>query len=501
MELRPYQSEAVDRTLSALKEHRSALICMPTGTGKTIVFSHLAKMESEGLVLVVAPTDELCDQAMGKIEAVTGKRPGLEKAESRCLYKDVLFGNDRVVVTSVQTQDSGSSYKRMKNFDPRDFSLVIIDEAHLSITPSYMRMIAHYMSNPRCRLVGVTATPMRHDKRAMGSLYETVSYSYSLVDAIEDGWLVPLRRTAVKIDGLDLTHIKARDQDFTHKDLSPALEKPDVIAHTADAIVKYDKGRKNIVFTTTVRHASKLCEKVNELDPGSSAYVYGTMKERDEVIDGYRRGRYRRIFNAQVLSHGFDDPETSVVTLTAPSKSVPAITQKIGRGTRVLPGVIDGYPHSKSLRVDFIKTSRKPYLEVIDMIGNAGVHKTVDEFDILGGEYGDWVVSRARKNSGSKTVDVNEALIEARKQHRVHINSQRHRSLPADPFISSKGPPVIKNVARPVPTEKMANVLLRFGFDPNKTSFNQARMLIGMLSGNQWRPLENPPAFARRCMQ
>ena len=234
----------------------------------------------------------------------------------------------------------------------------------------------------------------------------------------------------------------------------------------------------------------------NQIEPGSSAYVYGRMPNRAEVIEEFRRGRFSRIFNSQVLSHGFDDPDVEVVTLTAPSKSVPAITQKIGRGTRVLTGVLDGYENCKSARVDFIAASAKPYLEVLDMIGNAGVHKTVDEFDILGGEYGSDVVSMARRTSKGSVVDVKQALIEAREAVRVQADSRRHHAASRDPFDVSRSE--VRKVSKP-PTIKMVSLLSRYGYDANKLSFNQARMMIGMLAANEWKGIPTPPRFAERA--
>ena len=254
---------------------------------------------------------------------------------------------------------------------------------------------------------------MRHDGKAMSSLYETVAFNYPLFDAIDDGWLVPISRTVVEIDGLDLTSISKSNRDFTDKSLAPILMEPDVLKQTVHAIAEADKGRKNIVFSRGVAHAVAMCEIMNKIDPGSSVYVYGEMPNRPEIIKKFKTGRAKRIFNSHVLSHGYDDPDIEVVTMTAPSKSMSSIMQKMGRGTRVLPGVIDGIDDPSDRR-QAIADSDKPELEVIDMIGNCGVHKVVDEFDILGGDYCDSVVSEARSRSKNKKVDVAQALREAK---------------------------------------------------------------------------------------
>ncbi len=472
---------------------------MPTGTGKTVVFCHLVSMASKGLCLILAPTDELCQQPMDKIHFLTSQRPGLEKAESRCLYKDNLYGSDRVIISSVPTQDSGRSYKRYMNFDPNDFSLLIIDEAHYAISPSYMRVVKHYMSNKNCKVVGFTATPIRHDGKAMGSLFEKVSYSYGIAEAIEDGWLVPITRTAVEIDGIDLTSIKTSGREFNKKQLGSMLENKDIVQQTAAAIIDVDKGRKRIIFSAGIRHAKKLCDVLNHYEPGSTKYVYGRMPNRTEVVEDFRKGRIQRLVNAEVLSHGYDDPEVMVVTIASPGRSKPKITQKIGRGTRVLPGILEGCETSED-RKSSIMSSRKPCLEVVDMIGNAGMEKAVDEFDILGGEYTDSEISLARKMSKGRSANITEMLEDARKEI-SEADKKRNKYKSVSIFDTSQSPrsPTKKN--KP-PTEKMSRLLRLKGFDPGRLTFNQARYVISAIKSNGWSMpnKRNMPSFARHAM-
>lgn len=164
MELRPYQKEAIEKIESQWNGGvQRTLLVLPTGCGKTIVFTKVAEDEvrSGRRVLILAHRGELLEQARDKIEKVTGLKCSLEKADSTCL--DDFF---RIVVGSVQTLQSD---RRLSRFSNDYFDTIIIDEAHHSISQSYQNVLAHFDS---ARVLGVTATPDRSDMRNLGEYYE-----------------------------------------------------------------------------------------------------------------------------------------------------------------------------------------------------------------------------------------------------------------------------------------------------------------------------------------
>jgi len=178
VQLRPYQEAAVEGVYEAWQTSRATLIVQPTGTGKTIVCAHVIDRLPEGRVMVLAHREELIFQAADKIQRVTGRAPDIEMAEMRADHGP-LWDRARVVVSSIQTQCAGASgAPRMKRFDPADFGLVIVDEAHHATAPTYRRVVDHYRQNPDCRVLGVTATPDRHDEEALGQVFESVAYDY-----------------------------------------------------------------------------------------------------------------------------------------------------------------------------------------------------------------------------------------------------------------------------------------------------------------------------------
>jgi superfamily II DNA or RNA helicase len=110
-------------------------------------------------------------------------------------YRANTYGafRSKIIVGTIQTQIAGRAGKRrMTKFNPDEFSLLIIDEAHHSAAKSYRRVIDYYRQNPNLKVLGVTATPDRMDEKALGQIFESVAYEYDILDSINDGWLVPI---------------------------------------------------------------------------------------------------------------------------------------------------------------------------------------------------------------------------------------------------------------------------------------------------------------------
>ena len=161
--LRPYQQEAVDAVFREWETRRSTLIVIPTGGGKTIIFSGvIERCVREGKrVLVLAHRGELLEQAADKLKKSTGLACAVEKAEQSCLGS--FF---RVVVGSVQTLQRE---KRLHQFDPDHFDVIIIDEAHHALADGYRIVLDHFTG---AQVLGVTATPDRGDMKDLGAVLD-----------------------------------------------------------------------------------------------------------------------------------------------------------------------------------------------------------------------------------------------------------------------------------------------------------------------------------------
>jgi superfamily II DNA or RNA helicase len=435
-----------------LEKVKSTLLVLPTGTGKTVVFSHVAHHFShKNRVMVLAHREELIRQAASKINAITGVNPGIEMANERA--DTGMYGKCKFVVSSIQTLGTG----RMMDFDPADFALVITDECHHATAPSYRKVYQHLLSGGAKHL-GVTATPDRADEEALGQIFQSVAYDYELPDAIRDGWLTPILQTSIFVKNLNYSDARSVAGDFNQGDIARAQSEEETLQSMIVPMIDRAGRRKTIVFATPgnaktdegdFHIAERMTEIIERYRPGQVHRIsQDTPKDdRRQILRDYADGKFQFLVNVGVLTEGFDDPSIEVVAITRPTKSRSLYAQMIGRGTRPLPGLVDGI-ESASHRKSAIAHSRKPSVEVIDFTGNCGKHKLVTAIDILGGEYSDQEIERVKrqieKNPGV-AIDPEQALAENRKkvqdeltQHndwRKHINaSVEYEATAINPF-------------------------------------------------------------------
>jgi len=403
MDLRPYQQEAYDCTLKAFENTDTAICVMATGLGKTIYFSHVADhFRKSGRIMVLAHREELIFQAQDKLGIITGVKADVEMG-SEWASASHWFKSD-IVVSTIQTQIAGRDDGRMTRFDPNEFSLVILDEAHHAPAETYKRVIDYYKQNRNLKILGVSATPDRHDKKAMGQIFSEVAYEYGIEDGINDGWLVPIEQQSVFVSSLDYSEVKTTAGDLNGKDLATVLEFEENLHAIADPTVKLTGDKKTLVFAASVAQAERLAEIINRHKPDSARFVCGkTPKEiRRQMLSDYSKDKFQYLVNVGIATEGFDEPGLQCVVLARPTKSRSLFTQMIGRGTRPVTGLVDGFDDAVERR-DAIFASGKPALEVIDFVGNSGRHKLVTCADILGGKYDDDVVELANKNAAKKS--------------------------------------------------------------------------------------------------
>lgn len=428
--MRPYQDRAVSAAIESLERGVSSrLIVMPTGTGKTVVFSDYSRRRVEATgkrVLVVAHRDELIRQAANSIERVTGLRCGIEMAEERAR------SNCDVVVTSVQTQASG---KRMNAFDPEHFCDVIIDEAHHAVAPTYRRLLAHY-DREHIAVLGVTATPDRADEKGLAEVFTEVVFDYTLPDAIDDGWLAPIRQQLVRVTGLDLSGIRTVRGDLDPSELDRVLNDPEEQKLQAyiGPIWEIAAKRQGIVFATSVAHAHRMAGIFNRIKSDAAVVIDGGTDRnvRREIVRRFHAGDAQILCNCGIATEGFDAPGACWVAMCRPTKSRALYAQMVGRATRPLPGIVDGIEEAISRRAA-IAMSAKPLCDVIDLVGNSGKHKLVSAIDLLGEKYSDEVVERARRKVDSgKERDPKKALEQeelARLERERRAREQRLRGV------------------------------------------------------------------------
>jgi len=166
LDLRPYQREALQSIYKAYKDRkRRVIVSLPTGTGKTVVFAHFPRFfNMKKRLLVLAHREELLLQARDKFLKIDPElKIGIEQSTSRAP------ADSKVVIASVPTLGRVGS-ARLRQLNPEEFFLIVVDEAHHAVAPTYRRIFEHFgLFDPNTEryLVGFTATPRRGDKQGL----------------------------------------------------------------------------------------------------------------------------------------------------------------------------------------------------------------------------------------------------------------------------------------------------------------------------------------------
>ncbi|MDE2100102.1 MAG: DEAD/DEAH box helicase [Patescibacteria group bacterium] len=505
MKLRPYQHNGVSSTFLGWESGlRSLLGVMPTGCGKTVVFASVIRRIFPKRTMVLAHRAELVWQARDKIKQVTGFNVDVEMAEYKASNQAGLFyPSAQVIVSTVQTHCAGGDGAgRMSKFDPMDFGLLVIDEAHHAVSPSYRRIIEYYKTNPNLKILGVTATPDRSDEEALGQVFEEVAFDYEILDAIKDGWLVPIEQQFVSIDDLDFSKIRTTAGDLNQGDLDAVMKSEKNLHGVASATIEIIGGRRGIGFASSVEHARLLADIFNRHKPGMANYVHGgtDKEERKMIISDFAAGRYQFLWNCGVFTEGFDDAGVEVISMARPTKSRCLYAQMAGRATRPHNSIAHTLNdvENAAKRRWMIQKSVKPSCLIIDFVGNSGKHKLATTADILGGNVSDEVldlaIKSAQKSRGPVRMDRNileeeerleqakaRAAEESARKARLVANAS-YKTTKVDPFDILQIKPVTKTREwnkNKVMSEKCKKIVReRFGLNPDELSYENGMNLV-----------------------
>ncbi|WP_434364259.1 DEAD/DEAH box helicase [Streptococcus sp. KHUD_015] len=326
MELRKYQQESINSIQKEWDNGRKrTLLVLPTGCGKTVVFTKLAEeMVKQGKrVLILAHRTELLEQASDKLFKITGLKTALEKADSTAIGSWC-----RVSVGSVQTLQRD---KRLNQF-PKDYwDVIIVDEAHHILSDGYMKVMKYF---DVANVLGVTATPDRSDMRNLGSYFDSLAYEYSLVQAIKEGYLSKIKALTIPLS-LDLSNVSMSAGDFKASDIGTALDP--YLEQIADEMVKQCADRKTVVFLPLVKTSQKFRDILNAKG-FRAAEVNGESKDRAEILEDFEKDRYNVLCNSMLLTEGWDCPSVDCVVVLRPTKVRALYSQMVGRGTRLHQG-------------------------------------------------------------------------------------------------------------------------------------------------------------------
>jgi superfamily II DNA or RNA helicase len=324
-QLRPYQSDLLDRIDKAwFAGNRSLLLQLPTGGGKTIVFSSVVNQASKnGLkFLILAHREELIKQAADKIEIITNDPVGIIKAGYPTNY-------DRdIQVASVQ-----SLTRRLEKCP--QFDLIVVDEAHHSTSRTYRTILDRY---PKARVLGVTATPIRLDGKGFRGIFDELICGVTVSELIASGSLSKYQYFATETS-MSVEGVGKRQGDFKAEDVARA----NPVAGLAGDVVKsyrdYLEGKQAVIFCINVEHSIAIAEHfkaagiiAHHLDGNTPS------GERADVMTRFRDKRIQVLTNCALFDEGLDIPGLDGVILARPTQSLSRFLQMVGRPLRPCEG-------------------------------------------------------------------------------------------------------------------------------------------------------------------
>jgi superfamily II DNA or RNA helicase len=344
---------------------------LPTGAGKTVIFSHLAEEYLERnpgrRVLVLSHTDELVLQAAAKMRQVAPYRTvGIVKAERNEIHAQIISA-------SVQSLRSPGRRAKLNNV-----GMIIVDECHHAVARTYRTILRHFGAlppeeytpdwMPTCLVAGFTATLVRGDKEKLSDVWQDVAYRKDIAFMIRRGYLLDVRGKRVVVPDLDLRQVRMSGGDYREGSLGEALMEamaPTVVAEAYQELAAREDGslRKGLGFAPTVDSAYAFAEAFQELGIKAEV-VHGALgrDERRAILARFRDGTTTVIWNCMVLTEGFDEPTADVCVVARPTTNAGLYQQMVGRVLR--PDLtVPAAEREKALILDVVGVSRRHGLQ------------------------------------------------------------------------------------------------------------------------------------------
>lgn len=377
MLLRDYQQQAIDNVFASYERGvRSGIINLATGMGKSFLTTSLTREFNKrygGKTLFLVDQIELAHQAKRTFLATDPNlRVGIE------MNNEHADPDDDVVIACVATLGRKGS-KRIGRFNLSDFSAVVCDEAHKSVSPIWLRTL-HFLGvhpdnfDENKLLLGLTATAYRGDGKSLGYLYDDIFAQYDIRYGMKEGWLTDIEWISVKTD-TNIKDVKVTAGEFSQLELAKKVDNPIRNSQIVKAYIENSNGEPAIVFCAGVQHAYTMAELFNQAGIPAECVEGGTDKEvRKDWIGAYRKGDIKVLTNHSVFTTGFDAPETTTIIMARPIRSTLTYTQAIGRGLRPSSSAMVDLFMDGEARRQAIEFSDKSACKLIDFEDNVGSH-------------------------------------------------------------------------------------------------------------------------------
>ena len=305
MALRDYQTDLLNQIFTSFtRGYRRPLVVAPCGAGKSYIFVNLIK-RTKGEALILTHRQELKEQHEALLEELGAK-------------------NARVAMILTEAN-------RLGHYPTPE--LIIADEAHLSRSNSWMKVIEYYNTFT----VGFTATPIRLDGAPLSSIFDT------LVQGVDTRWLIENRRLApyeyYAPTLVDTSGLRTVAGDYVVSDLERLMNERAIYGNVIDSYFRIAPGERSICYCVSVKHAQETAQAFNAAGVRAEYLSSGTSaRERRSIMESFRAGNIRVLCNVGIISEGISIDEVSCCMLLRPTESVALGIQQMMRCMRYLPG-------------------------------------------------------------------------------------------------------------------------------------------------------------------
>lgn len=335
--LRDYQQLAKEEIFSKWNRVDNILYQMPTGTGKTRLFTSIIRdISIWGLrhninyrILIIAHRSELIEQSSRSLDKYRIKHGVLAGT-----MKDKRDLTQAIQVASIQTITHPANQCLIDDFK---FDFIIIDEAHHAVANSYQKLWEYC---PDAKKLGVTATPWRMNNSGFAQIFDAYIPSMSIKDFIQKGWLATYQYYSIPTSSELVKSIESIREfdiegDYKNSALVEVCDTSKIRAQLYDSYEKNVLGKKGIIYSISREHSEHICLQyrsrgvaIENIDSKTPAKV------REKVIQAFRNGEIDIIVNVDIFSEGFDCPDIEFIQLARPTKSLVKYIQQVGRGLR-----------------------------------------------------------------------------------------------------------------------------------------------------------------------
>ena len=333
--LRPYQQKAKKEIFESWDEVDSVMFQMPTGTGKTRLFTSIISdvnkysiQRREAVkILIIAHRTELIDQIDKSLE------------KYKVPHNVIVGGREKnykfpVSVASIQTITNKRNLKDAKKLK---IQFIIIDEAHHALASSYKKLWNLY---PDAKRLGVTATPWRMNHQSFTDLFDKLILSMPVKEFIRQGYLAPYKYFSLKndsdiqrtIDDIELD----RFGEYKESSMEEKMDIGSIRAQLLESYLSLAEGKKGIIYAINIAHAKHICEEYKNAGYRTVCIDSKTPDgERKELVSKFKKGIIDIIVNVDIFSEGFDCPDIEFIQLARPTCSLVKYLQQVGRGLRI----------------------------------------------------------------------------------------------------------------------------------------------------------------------